>query len=474
MATAGLPLAALPDALRHSLVFHVIAESISGGTLQQQVILEHTAFADALLGVPVTFVNAKPDGLKGLGFSVLGALEGTTQYLPALAVGRASFVGSSALTFGGQGGVGGAFGQPGTNEGETTAEWLELQVLSPGAPPAISRRQIFDRVGASARASGSFDPATLTPVELVDLDPQTTSEFPPCRTVHSFAIVGGSVSGGYFAQDFANNDAFANAAIMGHLYHYIRDTLNAQLSFPQGTRPFCDAPNVTSYSVVPQASGSGTATLSVGLDIWHRSFGVQALQGASATTPSGVLAGVVSEVAERVTWGEGLPPDPSRPVTAPLSVGRIFEEAVKQGIAIVAIQGPSLPAVTPYPTDTAVRIQAALSDGNVVIAPAQLVAIDGNPRLAWWLVNPLTGRTADEFDDGRGVEAGEETIPLTAEGKAVGFFERLAMCASTYAVAASLLLGEGSTQMSGDLSTILALAAGIASQISNLPNVPGC
>ena len=474
MATAGAPLSALPDEQRHSLIFHVIAESVSAGKLVQQVVLEHTEFADALVGVPVTFINAKPDGLKGLGFSIGGALAGTTQYLPALAVGASSFVGGTALTFGGQGGVGGAFGQPGTNEGETTAEWLELQILSPGAPPAISRRQIFDRVGASARASGTFDPATLSPVQLVDLDAETKGEFPPCRTVHSFAVVGGSVSGDYFSQDFARNDAFANAAVVGHLYHYIRDALNAQLSFPAGTRPFCDAPNVTSYSVVPLATVSGSLNLSVAVDIWRRSFGTQALQGATATTPAAVLAGVVSEVAERVTFGEGLPPDPSRPAATPLSVGRIFEEAAKQGIAVQAMRGSGLPAGTPYPPDTAARMAEALSAGNVVIAPAQLVAIDGNPRLGWWLVDPTTGRTADELDDGRGPEAAEYSIPLTTEGKVVGFFERMAMCASTYAIAASIFLGEGSVETSGDLSTVLSIAAGIASQMSNLANVPGC
>lgn len=472
MAVAGPPLEVLPDALRHQVVFHVITESVSNGTLQQQVILDHTEFADALVGVPVTFVNAKPDGLRGLGFGIAGALEGTTQYLAALAVGKTSILGSTALSFGGQGGLGAVFGQPGTNEGETTAEWLELQVLSPGAAPAITRREIFDRVGATARASGTFDPATLTPVQLVDLDPDTTNEFPPCRTVHSFAIVGGSVGGSYFAQDFAANDAFANAAVIGHLCHYIRDTLNAQLAYAQGTRPFCDAPNITSYSVVPQASAGATPTLSLALDIWQRSFGIQQVADVTASVPAGVLAGVMSEVAERVTWGEGLPVDPSQPLPTPVSVGRLFEEAATQGIAIAAILGPSLPANSPYAPETAARIQAALTAGSVVIAPVQPVLIDGTPRLGWWLVDPLTGRTADEMDDGRG--DAEYALPLTAEGKAVTFFERMALCASTYAVAASLLLGEGSTETSGDLSTILALASGIASQIANLPNVPGC
>lgn len=473
MAIAGPPMDLLPDAMRHSVVFHGITESVSAGKLAQQVILDHTEFADALVGVPVTFVNAKPDGLKGLGFAVVGALEGSTQYVAALAVGSASFVAGNPLTFGGQGGIDGAFGQPGTNEGETTAEWLEVQILSPGGAPVSARREIFDRVGAVARASGTFDPATLAPVQLVDLDAATPNEYPPCRTVHSFAIVGGSVSGDYFAQDYATNDAFTNVAIVGHLYHFIRDALNAQLAFPQGTRAFCDAPNVASYSVVPGASAGGAPTAAVALDIWHRSFGLQALQGGAAGPPPAVLAGVISEVAERLAGGEGLPPDPAIPAAARMSVGRIFEEAASQGIATQLIRG-SLPAGTAYPAETAQRIGESLAAGYLVIVPVQPVPVDGSPRVGWWLVDPATGGTLDELDDGRGVVTVDYSLPLTAEGKAVTFFERMAVCASTYAFAASFMLGAGSANTDGSLSDILTYASGLAGALANLPNVPGC
>jgi hypothetical protein len=53
------------------------------------------------------------------------------------------------------------------------------------------------------------------------------------------------------------------------------------------------------------------------------------------------------------------------------------------------------------------RITEALTAGLVVVVPERPVALGGEDRVGWWLVDPATGATADQMDDGRGVTMAE-------------------------------------------------------------------
>ena len=43
----------------------------------------------------------------------------------------------------------------------------------------------------------------------------------------------------------------------------------------------------------------------------------------------------------------------------------------------------------------------------MVVVPERPVALGGEERVGWWLVDPATGATADTMDDGRGVTMAE-------------------------------------------------------------------
>ncbi len=464
VAQAGVPMVALPDDARHRIEFDVIAETVVSGKLQQDVIFQHTEFADSLVGVPVAYFNAKPEGLKGLGVSLAGTLTGSVQYLPVLIVGDSSTGGKTPITFSTQGGANSAFGTPGDFEGETTAQWLQVSVFSPDKPAAVAKRTIFDRVGEDVRASGSFSPASLTEVTLTDLDAGATREYVPCVTLHVFAVLGGPVSGGVVVQPPATDDPIADVARFGAFYHFIRAGLAAEVGAPHGVRAFSDAPTIVSYTFVPGApAAAGDFNIAAALDIWHRSFGLASVPGTPQNATPGVVAGVLSHVAERLTMGEGLPVDPAAPPSPPLSVGRIFDEAKRQGIAAKALQGAGAEAGLAYPAAALIRLGDELRAGYTAVLPERPVDVDGGAHVGWWLVDPATGRTLDELEDGRGgiVEYFELNAALLTEALKI-VLRRLFACVAKYAIYAALLI-EFSNQNLLPTSVAVAMnAVGIA------------
>jgi hypothetical protein len=116
-----------------------------------------------------------------------------------------------------------------------------------------------------------------------------------------------------------------------------------------------------------------------------------------------MIAGVIPHVVERVVIGNEPAPD-AEPGSAPPSVGAVFEAAAAQGIPTHVLVG-SVPAEAAFSPEHRERIQRALDDGQIVIAPANAIDFEGRPRLGWWLVDPATGATVDQLDDGGGTAA---------------------------------------------------------------------
>lgn len=317
-----------------------------------------------------------------------------------------------------------------------------MSVFSPDAPAAVARRTIFDRVGEDIRAAGTFNPAALTEVTLTDLDPQATSEYVPCVTLHVFATLGGPVSGGFVVQPPATDDPIADVARFGAFYHFIRAGLAAEVATSHGVRAFSDAPTIVSYTFVPGVPAApGDLKVGAALDIWHRSSGVAPVPGSAGRATPGIVAGVLSHVAERLTMGEGLPVDPAAPPSPPLSVGRIFEAARQQGIPTKALQGAGAEAGLAYPAAALIRLGDALQAGSAAVVPERPVEIDGGTHVGWWLVDPATGRTLDELEDGRGasiVEYFELNAALLTEALKI-VLRRLFACVAKYAVFAAFL-----------------------------------
>jgi hypothetical protein len=423
----GDALAAVPDDLRHRLDIDLVIEKVAGAGVTQEAIIEHSRFADELTDVPIAIGHAKPQALQQLGAGIESLISGGTRYLAVLQVGATGYVGLSPLILsGGEDADASAgidvFGPTGagTREGEAVAEWLELRVTAPDGTVSTARRTLFDRIGAEARLLGPVDPAAIAAVELVDLDADHPAEFLPLTAAHFLSVATGAKA--WPSAEFPEGQEALALGLPVQMYHVTRDATNAVLSTDRGVAIHLAAPNVTmhSYEPVPGADGR-VAAVNETLDLLHRGFGGLAVEGAMASVPAGLLAGVTSHIAERVRGAAGLPADLA-PSSPGISVGALFERAVAEGIGLRVLRG-ELPSDPGYPAAAAALLAEALAEGWVAVAPERPVQLGGDERLGWWLVDPTTGATRDQMDDGRGVEMAEGTLVtllLFVFGEAVG------------------------------------------------------
>jgi hypothetical protein len=426
IATAGPDvLDALPDELRHRIALTVTAETISGTALAEGTIMEFTGFADELAGRPMVFLHAKPSGIEGMGVTLAGTLTGEVQYVPILDAGGRTQVGDP-ITFSGGGGLLEDIGDGGsTRSGEATAEWLEIRSESPDGVVNVARRVIFDRVGAEARRAGSIDVEAIPLVELVSNGDETINEFPPLQTAQAITVATGPTSLEQLSRVTELEEGPIALMAGSVLFHIGRDGASSALGPRHGFRMFLDRPNVIIHGetgVVP----SDEERRDYFLDMPLRSFGALPVSGREAGLPPQLVAGVISNVAERLAVGDGLEGDYA-PLGEVVSVGGVFERAATQGI-------PSRVVRTTVPDDLAIDAEAAavlaraLEQGWVAIVPESAVEIDRRPRSGWWLVDPTSGRTSDQMDDGRGSSGTEHPISVAIGLYAKGKWVRATIC----------------------------------------------
>jgi hypothetical protein len=445
----GEPTASLPDHLRHRLEFDLVLEKIAGGGVVQETIVEHSRFADELTDVPISIGHAKPEGLQGLGSAVQRLITGDTRYVAALQVGPTTYIGLSPLIFasGDTAASTDPFAGMGPGEGEAVAEWLDLRITAPDGTVSTARRTLFDRVGEVVRLAGPVDPALIPPAELVDL-PGHPHEYLPLAAARFLSVATGGKS--WPSAEFPAGQEALALGIPVQMYHVTRDATNALLAPDRGVAVHLAAPNVTMHSYEPVIGPDGTiASVTEFLDLLHRGFGAVPVSGATASVPAGLLAGVTSHVAERLRGGAGLPVDLAFGA-ARASVGSLFEQAAAEGIGLRVLRGVQ-PAGLGYPPAAAARLAEALADGWVAIVPERPVALgDGHP-LGWWLVDPVTGATLDQMDDGRGavmLEHGDIILIFAAGAWWVVAWTAMVTCITGAAGRVAISLNIGATTAS--------------------------
>ncbi|MGC9025899.1 MAG: hypothetical protein ACP5NB_13895, partial [Chloroflexia bacterium] len=86
----------------------------------------------------------------------------------------------------------------------------------------------------------------------------------------------------------------------------------------------------------------------------------------------------------------------------PLSVATVMEEAAAQGIDLVYVDAASLDdlARAAISDQAKARILAAVQAGYVVLVPERMVTVEGQARVGWWQIDPLTGETVGVGEDG--------------------------------------------------------------------------
>jgi hypothetical protein len=217
--------------------------------------------------------------------------------------------------------------------------------------------------------------------------------------VRAFSVSGATPNLKMLIQELAPDELGAVSLLAG-LIDVARAITAAEVASSHGSLAYVDAPAVTSLVAEPSATG-GT----VGLDIWHRPFGVLGLSSVPPTVPPAMLAGVIPHAVERVVM-EGGPVSATAKATRAVSVGAVFEAAAQQGVATRLLSG-SLPADLTVEPQVRELLQRALDGGWLVIIPEHPVDLGGQARRGWWLVDPVSGAAVDQMDDGGGISQGE-------------------------------------------------------------------
>lgn len=405
----GEPQERIPDEFRHRVEFVLTTESFAGGELSRTVVIEHAVFADELAGLPVVFAHEKPEGLEALGVALQSTLQGGVQYQPVLSVGDVTLVGIEPLVFGSGGGLLDEGPAGSVGEGETTAEWLEVRVISPDREIA-SRRTLFDRIGDETRASGAAAPSDLAPVETYDIDAELTDEFAPMRVVHFLDVATGSTSADRFLGGEEPPSESEALTLYPATYHLLRDGLISIVGSPRGVRTFIDAPNIVDFSLSlqPGPASPGEEKVNLAVDLLVRSAGNAPLIGSPLAAPAMLVAGLIEHEAERLAAGDGPKGEPF-PDIAVDSVGAVFEAAAEQAIDLVVLREASDVDAMPLRQGVAQRLVAGLQDGWVVVVPRRPVQLHGQERIGWWRVHPASGVAIDVFEDGRGTAMPDET-----------------------------------------------------------------
>ena len=349
---------------------------------------------------PLLFANVRPEGFRGTGALIGDILDGTTSYVPLLTYGDSATYGDQ-IRFGTGSDV---FGQDPLSgaDGEPTAQWLEVTVSSPDAAPVTTRREVFDRVGPAVRAAGTFDPAEMGLAELTPSGDGGRQDFLPALTVHWLTVSTGTLGGEALRAALEATEEPEGYGLAASLYHVVRDVAGLEGALPAGVHAIVNAPNVVGMVARPFLDADGTPSMEVGLDILHRSFAQVPVAGVTPTGSPPIVAGVMSQVAERVLSGDAAEGASER-TAPPVSVGAVLDEAPRQGVPLRLVRtAEDIASLDTYPPEASARLARAIAFGWVAVAPERPVAIGGRDRTGWWLVDPGTGRTWDELDDGRG------------------------------------------------------------------------
>ena len=90
----------------------------------------------------------------------------------------------------------------------------------------------------------------------------------------------------------------------------------------------------------------------------------------------------------------------SEPLQADESTAVFFQEAAKQQIELVVIRDRNDPMLGEFPEATRARMISDLTSGQVLLTASRPLVVNGEPRLAWWRVDPRTAQVVGAMDTG--------------------------------------------------------------------------
>lgn len=391
----------LPEDLYHTVTIRLTAEVVSGGQLTPTELLSHTVRSADVCGVPVVIVHPTSSWL-----GIEGAITGDQGYQPTLLVGDVVVEGGTVTLTTGEGAIDVLSDEASAADGQTVAEWLEVEVAVPGRPaPGRTSRAIFDRLSAEDRVNDAYDLASLPNVELTHIDDEIGDVFLPFAGSLILSIAGGMLPSSLFEADPSQEDPSSVLLQSASAFHSLRDLCELEFLEPFKVHGYYDEPTVVAVKASPTSAGAlAEQTAGAHVDIVHLHRRNLSLAGSATDVNAGLLAGALDHAAERLLV-DGMALTMQGDV-GEVSAGRVFELAAEQGIATVVLSSANRALVADMPGAARPLLDAALDAGRVVVIPAQPVTLNSAPRIGWWEIDPATGDALDRMDDG-----GREAAP---------------------------------------------------------------
>ena len=395
-----------PDDLRHTLTIKLVAEEYIGTTLRRRDVATISGAASSLVNVPVGIVALPPGDFEGIGLTINQLFTGEVTLTPVLIAGDMIAVANVPMVFGGAEGTGAvldAAAGTGLAQGETLALWLSIDCVSPDSEPFHVERAIFDRIGAKRRIHETVVLTDIQPVTLVDFydGSKTISEL---ASAHVLTVDVARLQAMYGLTNIESVRTFGPVAANGPGMMAIRDALRMHSELEAGYQSVIVEPQLTLSSISLVDPSNSDSAVQVGIDLLRNSPRVLRLESAEAagSIHPAVHAGVYDQIAEQVTLGTlAQQPGSEGILEIGATVSSIFSAALENDVPIQAITSiDDLGNVQLGPLEKDM-IERALADGWFAVTPVRSVEINGADRSGWWLIDPLTGQTRDQLDNGR-------------------------------------------------------------------------
>jgi hypothetical protein len=399
--------AEVPADLVHMVTIRLVAEEYLGGAAVRRDAISVPFTSAELVNEPVAVQVVPPDSLANIGFTLTALLTGQVALIPTILGNDIGSYADAPLLFGGGDGAGDILSaEPAEGitlgEGEALSLWLAVDIASPGADPVTVERPLFDRIGFAARQADAIDFTAIEPVEMMTA-PDGTTLVAGLIPVHQLSVDSAYLPYSYAARDLERQEMFGDLAMANSGLLTLRDSLRMRLEVPQGIRPVIATPQVTLVSaskVDPLDLESGVL---IEFDLLHRALLPYATGDAPADLQPAMLSGVANQIAEQLTIeiaAESV--EDSSAVALGATVGAVFSAAVDQDIAVVSLSNTAGLADLDLGPDAMARITSAIDSGLIVVVPVAPVDLGGSQRSGWWLIDPATGLTRDELDNGKG------------------------------------------------------------------------
>ena len=439
-------IAELPDGLRHKVQVRVAVERFNAFTTfnvgpSRIYPISQTLNAVSLVGNPLSLehiVNTRNSG--GLVFAT-----SVHEYLPYLVIGDEAIGGQpfqdviSNFPLGWQ---------------VSTGEWIELVLRHPDGRTETIVREVADVIGADVRQRGGTIQPSFSPTRtLVDSGSQfvallAPSAVPLAGLNRFYPELSKAGVNGLQIQQVINAETGSTPESVSKLKtanaqmrQLVRAGLRAQVigfaassdevthSLERGfhTRAYIDAPRVI---IASQAIEDGGATSVVKLDLARNRvrflpYPGQTVEGLVGFNTAWGLAQSALEDELMQRWHG----------KAPKSVNRIFDQARRDSVPLVRITQENIAVLGALPiSDKAkTRIAQRLEEGPpyLIVVPARMIVIDGEPMIGWYEMDMLSGEVVDVNEDGFHVAAIEYAGILSSNLQAwpfaiIGFFHGFA------------------------------------------------